>query len=263
MVEVLWSPNRFCSFQYSSQWMVAGAGDPQPSPSTFVHGDSPASGNMWESQGVISFDKLKLTNNRSSIVQGQICLHSMHKYIPRIHIQPLSADQIKSGKVLIDIGRKSKWNEDGMNEWNWMKWNEWNEDGKMKMIWVRLVKYFWWLFRFYHGIPDGYRPICVFHFPWNCFYHGDCLSESTGKLTCFSFDCLTNQMVGHLLFHCHLLENLWSSLLQWRTIYSFKLSCWISKTIFQHLNALYWAKYLLGKQEMIIKIARRIHTVSF
>eukprot|EP00094_Tigriopus_californicus_P011487 TCALIF_11092-PA protein Name:"Similar to TBX18 T-box transcription factor TBX18 (Homo sapiens)" AED:0.06 eAED:0.06 QI:0/0.85/0.75/0.87/0.85/0.75/8/2523/452 len=97
---------RYRYVYHSSQWMVAGAGDPQPCPSTFVHGDSPASGNMWESQGVISFDKLKLTNNRSSIVQGQICLHSMHKYIPRIHVQPLSADQIKSGstmEALLDI----------------------------------------------------------------------------------------------------------------------------------------------------------------
>ena len=74
----------------SSQWMIAGAGDP-PSTSVnlFLHGDSPSSGEYWESQSLISFEKLKLTNNRSSIMQGQVCLHSMHKYLPRIHIKEL------------------------------------------------------------------------------------------------------------------------------------------------------------------------------
>ena len=79
----------FCS----SQWMVAGAGDPPPNPNTFLHGDSPSTGSNWNStQNVISFDKMKLTNNRASIMQGQICLHSMHKYQPKIHIQELDKD---------------------------------------------------------------------------------------------------------------------------------------------------------------------------
>ena len=59
--------------------MVAGAGDPLPSNNLFLHGDSPALGEMLMSQGSIIFDKLKVTNNRCTIIQGQICLHSMHK----------------------------------------------------------------------------------------------------------------------------------------------------------------------------------------
>ena len=34
------------------------------------------------------FDKLKLTNNRAcAAIQGQICLHSMHKYLPKVHVR--------------------------------------------------------------------------------------------------------------------------------------------------------------------------------
>ena len=78
----------------SSKWMVAGAGDPLPSSSLFVHGDSPCLGEMWSAQGSIVFDKFKLTNNRCTIIQGQTCLHSMHKYLPKVLVVPLSNDQI-------------------------------------------------------------------------------------------------------------------------------------------------------------------------
>ena len=74
--------------------MVAGAGDPLPSSSLFVHGDSPCLGEMWSAQGSIVFDKFKLTNNRCTIIQGQTCLHSMHKYLPKVLVVPLSTDQI-------------------------------------------------------------------------------------------------------------------------------------------------------------------------
>jgi hypothetical protein len=74
--------------------MVAGAGDPLPSSSLFVHGDSPCLGEMWSAQGSIVFDKFKLTNNRCTIIQGQTCLHSMHKYLPKVLVVPLSSDQI-------------------------------------------------------------------------------------------------------------------------------------------------------------------------
>ena len=87
--------------------MVAGAGDPPPNPNTFLHGDSPSTGNSWNStQNVISFDKMKLTNNRASIMQGQICLHSMHKYQPKIHIQPLGKeyDGLDHGRRVLLMG---------------------------------------------------------------------------------------------------------------------------------------------------------------
>jgi len=96
---------RYRYVYHSSQWMIAGAGDPPPatqaaqagtgssggtaSVNTFLHGDSPSSGEFWQSQSLISFDKLKLTNNRASIMQGQTCLHSMHKYLPKIHIKEI------------------------------------------------------------------------------------------------------------------------------------------------------------------------------
>jgi hypothetical protein len=35
-----------------------------PEPNSFLHGESPSSGQSWMSQGAIAFDKLKLTNNR-------------------------------------------------------------------------------------------------------------------------------------------------------------------------------------------------------
>ncbi|KAK7907154.1 hypothetical protein WMY93_015766 [Mugilogobius chulae] len=52
--------------------------------SLYIHPDSPASGETWMRQ-VISFDKLKLTNNELDD-QGHIILHSMHKYQPRVHV---------------------------------------------------------------------------------------------------------------------------------------------------------------------------------
>ena len=81
--------------------MVAGAGDPLPSQSLFLHGDSPCMGEMWSAQGSIVFDKLKLTNNRCTIIQGQICLHSMHKYLPKLYVIPLSKEQTNLGSEML------------------------------------------------------------------------------------------------------------------------------------------------------------------
>ena len=43
--------------------------------------------------GSVIFDKLKVTNNRCTIIQGQICLHSMHKYLPKVFVIPMNSDQ--------------------------------------------------------------------------------------------------------------------------------------------------------------------------
>ena len=52
-----------CRYVYhSSKWMVAGNADSPVPPRVYVHPDSLASGETWMRQ-VISFDKLKLTNN--------------------------------------------------------------------------------------------------------------------------------------------------------------------------------------------------------
>uniref|UniRef100_A0AAZ3SIF0 T-box domain-containing protein n=1 Tax=Oncorhynchus tshawytscha TaxID=74940 RepID=A0AAZ3SIF0_ONCTS len=69
---------------HSSKWMAAGNADSPVPPRVYVHPDSLASGETWMRQ-VISFDKLKLTNNELDD-QGHIILHSMHKYQPRVHV---------------------------------------------------------------------------------------------------------------------------------------------------------------------------------
>ena len=48
---------------HTSSWVVAGKADPNSPPRIHVHPDSPAKGAQWMKQ-VVSFDKLKLTNNQ-------------------------------------------------------------------------------------------------------------------------------------------------------------------------------------------------------
>jgi hypothetical protein len=60
------------AFYCSSQWMVAGSGDSPLNHNLYVHPDSPATGQLWMAQGVVAFDKLKLTNNRKPLVRGQV-----------------------------------------------------------------------------------------------------------------------------------------------------------------------------------------------
>lgn len=83
---------RYRYIYHSSQWMAAGPCDIYPTNNIYIHPDSPATGQLWTSQGHISFDKIKLTNNKRPIVRGQISLHSMHKYQPRIHILEVTGD---------------------------------------------------------------------------------------------------------------------------------------------------------------------------
>uniref|UniRef100_A0A8C7KLF1 T-box domain-containing protein n=1 Tax=Oncorhynchus kisutch TaxID=8019 RepID=A0A8C7KLF1_ONCKI len=75
---------RYRYVYHSSKWMAAGNADSPVPPRVYVHPDSLASGETWMRQ-VISFDKLKLTNNELDD-QGHIILHSMHKYQPRVHV---------------------------------------------------------------------------------------------------------------------------------------------------------------------------------
>lgn len=48
----------------SSRWMVAGKADPEMPKRMYIHPDSPSTGEQWM-QKVVSFHKLKLTNNIS------------------------------------------------------------------------------------------------------------------------------------------------------------------------------------------------------
>jgi hypothetical protein len=49
-------------FVFSSSWVVAGKADPHGPGRFHVHPDSPQIGSAWM-KNIISFDKLKLTNN--------------------------------------------------------------------------------------------------------------------------------------------------------------------------------------------------------
>ncbi|XP_067014943.2 T-box transcription factor TBX1 isoform X2 [Anabrus simplex] len=69
---------------HSSSWVVAGKADPISPPRIHLHPDSPATGAQWMKQ-VVSFDKLKLTNNQLDD-NGHIILNSMHRYQPRFHV---------------------------------------------------------------------------------------------------------------------------------------------------------------------------------
>ncbi|CAH0713952.1 unnamed protein product, partial [Brenthis ino] len=69
---------------HSSSWVVAGKADPVSPPRIHVHPDSPAAGAHWTRQ-LVSFDKLKLTNNQLDD-NGHIILNSMHRYQPRLHV---------------------------------------------------------------------------------------------------------------------------------------------------------------------------------
>ncbi|XP_060782685.1 T-box transcription factor TBX22 [Neoarius graeffei] len=76
---------RYRYVYHSSQWMVAGNTDHSCiTPRLYIHPDSPCSGETWMRQ-VISFDRVKLTNNEMDD-KGHIILQSMHKYKPRVHI---------------------------------------------------------------------------------------------------------------------------------------------------------------------------------
>ncbi|XP_072494038.1 T-box transcription factor TBX10 [Notamacropus eugenii] len=69
---------------HSSTWLAAGKADPATPGRMHFHPDSPAKGAQWMRQ-IVSFDKLKLTNNLLD-ENGHIILNSMHRYQPRFHV---------------------------------------------------------------------------------------------------------------------------------------------------------------------------------
>lgn len=72
---------------HKSCWQVAGKADPSAEPRLYPHPDSPFNGDLLSRQ-VISFEKVKLTNNEMD-KSGHIILNSMHKYQPRVHLLEL------------------------------------------------------------------------------------------------------------------------------------------------------------------------------
>ncbi|XP_028579336.2 MAX gene-associated protein-like isoform X3 [Podarcis muralis] len=71
-------------------WEPSGKAEPHVLGRVFIHPESPSTGRYWMHQPV-SFYKLKLTNNTLD-QEGHIILHSMHRYLPRLHLVP--ADRV-------------------------------------------------------------------------------------------------------------------------------------------------------------------------
>ncbi|XP_028579276.2 MAX gene-associated protein-like isoform X3 [Podarcis muralis] len=67
-------------------WEPSGKAEPHVLGRVFIHPESPSTGRYWMHQPV-SFYKLKLTNNTLD-QEGHIILHSMHRYLPRLHLVP-------------------------------------------------------------------------------------------------------------------------------------------------------------------------------
>ncbi|NXM07807.1 TBX10 factor, partial [Tyrannus savana] len=79
------SPTPPCRYAFhSSSWLAAGRAEPAAPGRVHFHPDSPAKGAQWMRQ-IVSFDKLKLTNNLLDD-NGHIILNSMHRYQPRFHV---------------------------------------------------------------------------------------------------------------------------------------------------------------------------------
>lgn len=79
---------------HKSCWQVAGKADPSAEPRLYAHPDSPLNGDLLSRQ-VISFEKVKLTNNEAD-KSGHIILNSMHKYQPRVHLIELKQTLVSS-----------------------------------------------------------------------------------------------------------------------------------------------------------------------
>ncbi|KAG8449441.1 hypothetical protein GDO86_016191 [Hymenochirus boettgeri] len=78
-------------YKWNGKWWEAGGkSEPHVLGRVFIHPESPSTGQYWMHQPV-SFYKLKLTNNILD-QEGHIILHSMHRYLPRLHIVPAQKD---------------------------------------------------------------------------------------------------------------------------------------------------------------------------
>ncbi|XP_028296033.1 MAX gene-associated protein isoform X2 [Gouania willdenowi] len=68
----------------------------------FSHHHEPYLGSVWMC-GSVSFYKLKLTNH-SQDMDEHIVLHSLHRYIPRLHVVPVSDKQVPSPDNCVTLG---------------------------------------------------------------------------------------------------------------------------------------------------------------
>ncbi|XP_035534606.1 MAX gene-associated protein-like isoform X2 [Morone saxatilis] len=91
----------------TSRWEVTGPAEHQAQGliRAFSHHYSPCRGAHWMS-GQMSFYKLKLTNN-SLDQEGHIILHSMHRYIPRLHVIPVPDGVVPTPDQPVVMGPES------------------------------------------------------------------------------------------------------------------------------------------------------------
>lgn len=80
----------------NSKWEPTGVGEHhgQGPSRVFSHHYSPCHGSAWMSN-LVSFYKLKLTNNVND-QEGHMILHSMHRYIPQLHVIPAVDGEIST-----------------------------------------------------------------------------------------------------------------------------------------------------------------------
>lgn len=91
----------------TSKWEVTGPAEHQAQGliRAFSHHYSPCKGSEWMG-GLVSFYKLKLTNN-SQDQDGHIILHSMHRYIPRLHVIPVPDGVVHTSGQPVVMGPES------------------------------------------------------------------------------------------------------------------------------------------------------------
>uniref|UniRef100_A0A3Q3JYN2 T-box domain-containing protein n=1 Tax=Monopterus albus TaxID=43700 RepID=A0A3Q3JYN2_MONAL len=91
----------------TSKWEVTGKAEHQAQGliRAFAHHYSPCRGSEWMS-GLVSFYKLKLTNNPQD-QDGHIVLHSMHRYIPRLHVIPVPDGAVPTSDQPVVMGPES------------------------------------------------------------------------------------------------------------------------------------------------------------
>ncbi|KAM7395685.1 hypothetical protein PAMA_007111 [Pampus argenteus] len=91
----------------SSKWEITGPAEHQVQGliRAFSHHYSPCRGSDWMS-GLVSFYKLKLTNNTQD-QEGHLILHSMHRYIPRLHVLPVPDGHVPTPDHPVVMGPES------------------------------------------------------------------------------------------------------------------------------------------------------------
>ncbi|XP_073348922.1 MAX gene-associated protein isoform X2 [Pagrus major] len=101
-------PSDHSRYRWStSKWEVHGPAENQTQGliRAFSHHYSPCRGSDWMG-GLVSFYKIKLTNNPQDL-EGHIILHSMHRYIPRLHVIPVPDGDVPSQENPVITGPES------------------------------------------------------------------------------------------------------------------------------------------------------------